>query len=131
MRRLKEKGVGIIFVTHFLEQVYAVCDGITVLRNGQLVGEYEIADLPRVKLVAAMMGKDFDDLASIKPETTGDKRKEPMVIEARGLSHAGTIKPFDLISTKERLSVLPDFLEADEANWHVLFTVLTAPRLVL
>lgn len=55
-----------------------------------------IADLPRVKLVAAMMGKDFDDLASIKPETTGDKRKEPMVIEARGLSHAGTIKPFDL-----------------------------------
>ena len=42
------------------------------------------------------MGKDFDDLASIKPETTGDKRKEPMVIEARGLSHAGTIKPFDL-----------------------------------
>ena len=35
-----------------------------------------------------MMGKDFDDLASIKPETTGDKRKEPMVIEARGLSHA-------------------------------------------
>ena len=96
MRRLKEKGVGIIFVTHFLEQVYAVCDGITVLRNGQLVGEYEIADLPRVKLVVAMMGKDFDDLASIKPETTGDKRKEPMVIEARGLSHAGTIKPFDL-----------------------------------
>ncbi len=96
MCRLKEKGVGIIFVTHFLEQVYAVCDGITVLRNGQLVGEYEIADLPRVKLVAAMMGKDFDDLASIKPETTGDKRKEPMVIEARGLSHAGTIKPFDL-----------------------------------
>ena len=45
MRRLKEKGVGIIFVTHFLEQVYAVCDGITVLRNGQLVGEYETADL--------------------------------------------------------------------------------------
>ena len=39
MRRLRNQGVGIIFVTHFLEQVYAVCDGITVLRNGQLVGE--------------------------------------------------------------------------------------------
>ena len=96
MRNLKAKGVAIIFVTHFLEQVYAVCDGITVLRNGTLVGEYEIADLPRVKLVAAMMGKDFDDLAAIKPENTGDKRKEPMVIEAKGISHAGTIKPFDL-----------------------------------
>ena len=43
-----------------------------------------------------MMGKDFDDLASIKKEGSGNKRNEPTVIEARGLSHAGTIKPFDL-----------------------------------
>ena len=42
MRHLKEKGVGIIFVTHFLEQVYEICDRITVLRNGTLVGEYEV-----------------------------------------------------------------------------------------
>lgn len=96
MRRLKEKGVGIVFVTHFLEQVYEICDGITVLRNGQLVGEFTTDELPRVKLVAAMMGKDFDDLASIKPEGSGDKSHEEVIIEAKGLSHAGTIKPFDL-----------------------------------
>ena len=68
MNRLKAQGVGIIFVTHFLEQVYAVCDRITVLRNGELVGEYTTKDLPRVMLVAKMMGKDFDDLADIKGE---------------------------------------------------------------
>lgn len=96
MRRLRDQGVGIIFVTHFLEQVYAVCDGITVLRNGTLVGEYSVEELPRVKLVAAMMGKDFDDLASIKPEGVTDLSHAPLEIEARGLSHAGTIKPFDL-----------------------------------
>ena len=96
MRRLKEQGVGIIFVTHFLEQVYEVCDGITVLRNGTLVGEYTAEELPRVKLVAAMMGKDFDDLASIKPEGSGNKANEPIEIEANSLSHAGKIKPFDL-----------------------------------
>jgi simple sugar transport system ATP-binding protein len=96
MRKLKSQGVGIVFVTHFLEQVYEVCDGITVLRNGTLVGEYTVEELPRVKLVAAMMGKDFDDLASIKPEGTKDFTNEPMEIEAKGLSHAGTIKPFDL-----------------------------------
>ena len=56
MRHLKEKGVGIIFVTHFLEQVYEICDRITVLRNGTLVGEYEVENLPRVQLVAKMMG---------------------------------------------------------------------------
>ncbi|MFV0362409.1 MAG: sugar ABC transporter ATP-binding protein [Suipraeoptans sp.] len=60
MRDLKSRGVGIVFVTHFLEQVYAVCDKITVLRDGKLVGEYEIADLPRVKLVAKMLGKELD-----------------------------------------------------------------------
>ncbi len=96
MRQLKKQGVGIVFVTHFLEQVYEVCDAITVLRNGRLVGEYAIEDLPRVSLVAAMMGKDFDDLAAIKPEGSSDKTKEPVVIDAKGLSHAGKIKPFDL-----------------------------------
>ena len=99
MRELRDKGVGIVFVTHFLEQVYAVCDRITVLRNGTLVGEYAIADLPRYKLVAAMMGKDFDDLASIKPEA-GAMTYGDVLIEAKGLSHAGKIKPFDLTIRK-------------------------------
>ena len=96
MRQLKEKGVAIVFVTHFLEQVYAVCDRITVLRNGILVGEYPIEELPRVKLVAAMMGKDFDDLAAVKSEEKKDFTNVPVVIDAQGMSHKGKIKPFDL-----------------------------------
>ena len=96
MNQLKQNGVSIVFVTHFLEQVYAVCDRITVLRNGTFVGEYPVDELPRVKLVAAMMGKDFDDLASIKPEGFDTLKDAPMQIEAQGLSHKGTIKPFDL-----------------------------------
>ena len=66
MRDLRAKGVGIIFVTHFLEQVYEVCDRITVLRGGQLVGEYVIEDLPRVQLVSKMLGKELDDMAAIQ-----------------------------------------------------------------
>ena len=95
MRALRDEGIGIIFVTHFLEQVYAVCDRITVLRNGQLVGEYEISDLPRLKLVAAMMGKDFDDLQSIKSKED-EAVSEEVLIDAKGLSHVRKIKPFDL-----------------------------------
>jgi len=95
MRTLRDEGIGIIFVTHFLEQVYAVCDRITVLRNGQLVGEFEISDLPRLKLVAAMMGKDFNDLASIRTKEKTEISPE-LEIEARGLSHERKIKPFDL-----------------------------------
>ena len=66
MRDLKAKGVGIIFVTHFLEQVYQVSDRITVLRNGELVGEYVVEKLPQVELVAKMMGKSLDDLAELE-----------------------------------------------------------------
>lgn len=100
MRRLRDEGVGIIFVTHFLEQVYKVCDRITVLRNGRLVGEYEAKNLPRVQLVAKMLGKEFDDLAEIKSgQRTSDAPAEP-VIEAQGLTRAGTIKPFDLTVNK-------------------------------
>ena len=96
MRRLKDQGVGIIFVTHFLEQVYAVCDRITVLRNGTLVGEYKVEELPRVQLVAKMMGKDFDDLASLKKEGEATKVSDEVVIEAKNLGHKGTIRPFNL-----------------------------------
>lgn len=100
MNKLKKEGVGIIFVTHFLEQVYEVCDRITVLRNGELVGEYEVEKLPRVQLVAKMMGKDFDDLADIKGNRTFDESKQEPVIEAVGLGHTGTIKPFDITFNK-------------------------------
>ena len=97
MRELKAKGVGIIFVTHFLDQVYEVCDKITVLRDGKLVGEYVIEDLPRVQLVSKMLGKDLDDLSDIKSESTpyeGDDADE-LVFEAEGLASTEGIKPFD------------------------------------
>lgn len=98
MRMLRGRGLGIIFITHFLEQVYEICDRITVLRNGQLIGEYEIEKLPRLKLVARMMGKDIDILEDIKEEHSGSENKGEGVpiIEAKGLAAEGRVKPFDL-----------------------------------
>ncbi len=94
MRDLKSRGVGIIFVTHFLEQVYEVSDRITVLRNGQLVGEYPVSELPQVELVAKMMGKDLDDLADL--EAVGEKStgSQETVYEAQGLSSTDC-RPYD------------------------------------
>ena len=68
MRDLKARGVGIVFVTHFLDQVYEICDRITVMRDGKLVGEFEIETLPRVQLVSKMLGKELDDLSDIQGE---------------------------------------------------------------
>ena len=94
MRDLKSRGVGIIFVTHFLDQVYEVSDRITVLRNGQLVGEYEISKLPREELVAKMMGKDLNDLADMEKFEAKSKPGDEMTYEAKGLSSSES-KPFD------------------------------------
>ena len=85
MRDLRSRGVGIVFVTHFLEQVYAVCDRITVLRNGQLVGEYPIQELPQVELVTKMMEKK-----PYQPQPDAVP-----VYEAEGLSSAAGVRPYD------------------------------------
>lgn len=101
MRDLRSRGVGIIFVTHFLEQVYEVCDKITVLRDGQLVGEYEIKELPRVKLVAKMLGKELDDMAEIRDAELEYKEDTSVpVLEAQGLVSDAGIKPFDFYIKK-------------------------------
>ena len=94
MRDLKNRGFGIIFVTHFLEQVYEVCDRITVLRNGELVGEYVIEDLPQVKLVAKMMGKELDELNSMSEFERKEKSSSEVTYEAEHLSSEAS-KAFD------------------------------------
>ena len=65
MRELKKRGLGIVFVTHFLDQVYEVTDTITVLRNGGYVGTYKTSELEKPALIGKMLGKDFDSLAEI------------------------------------------------------------------
>ncbi len=100
MRDLRARGVGIIFVTHFLDQVYEVCDKITVLRDGQLVGEYVIEELPRVKLVAKMLGKELNDLENIKEKAEGYSGAKERVLEVSGLQSDAGIKPFDFYINK-------------------------------
>ena len=100
MRDLKSRDVGIIFITHFLEQVYEVCDKITVLRNGELVGEYTIADLPRVKLISAMLGKDMEDMTNLKNQKRPYTGAGEVVYEAKGLSSSEGVRPFDFAINK-------------------------------
>ena len=100
MRDLKSRGVGIIFITHFLDQVYEICDRITVLRNGELVGEYEIKDMPQVNLVSAMLGKAIDDISRLREERGKYSGKVEIVYEAEGLSSIEGVKPFDFAINK-------------------------------
>ncbi len=94
MRVLKSHGVGIIFITHFLEQVYEVCDKITVLRHGELVGEYSVKELPRVKLISAMLGKEAEDMTNLMNMKRALPKTE-VIYEATDLATTEGIQPFD------------------------------------
>lgn len=102
MRDLKSRGVGIIFITHFLEQVYQICDRITVLRNGEFVGEYEIKDLPRLKLISKMMGKELEDISELQNQKASHAKTDDELpfLEAFGLSSCERTKPFDFKISK-------------------------------
>ena len=77
MRKLKREGMSVIFITHFLDQVYEISDRITVLRNGRLVGTYTTADLPRVELVARMIGRDLTEFVKLMPRPDLQGAVEP------------------------------------------------------
>ena len=99
MRKLRGEGMGIIFVTHFLDQVYEITDRITVLRNGKYVGTYLTKELPRVELVGKMIGKDYaglkESMSAKRPEEAKEQEKESF-IELVNVSSPGTVKGFGL-----------------------------------
>jgi len=99
MRQLKQDGIAILFVTHFLDQVFEIADRITVLRNGRRVGEYATVELAQVDLVSKMLGKELETLERLEEqpkralaaiESTGP------VLQAREVGRRGAVAPFTL-----------------------------------
>src|SRR3954470_16186437 len=97
IRALRSQGVAILFVSHFLDQVYEISDRITVLRNGRLVGEYATERLPRPELVTKMIGRELVELEAISAsaERTVNRSTVP-VIRAVGVGRKGVLEPADV-----------------------------------
>ncbi len=98
MRKLRDEGMAIIFVTHFLDQVYQITDCITVLRNGELVGEFKTAELSRMELVAQMLGKKLEvfEQEAKTTETAAAMAQHQLFLQVRGLERKGAMTAFDL-----------------------------------
>ncbi|MFG2729328.1 sugar ABC transporter ATP-binding protein [Streptomyces canus] len=95
MRQLRDEGVAILFVSHFLDQIYEICDRMTVLRNGTLVGEHLVRDLDQVGLIELMIGKALDQLEELHDQQLHADVGESL-LKAEGLGRNGGIAPFDL-----------------------------------
>ncbi|NQX26183.1 sugar ABC transporter ATP-binding protein [Microbacteriaceae bacterium VKM Ac-2854] len=99
IRRLRDRGVAILFVSHFLEQVYTISDRMTVLRNGRKEGEYLTRQLDRADLISKMIGKDIAGLRALGSHRQAH-RHEPSgsaVYQATALARRGEIEPTDIL----------------------------------
>ena len=99
VRQLRDSGVAILFVSHFLEQIYEISDRMTILRNGRFVGEYRTAELPRLELISKMLGRASDELAAIEAgaqRVAHDEQRGTPLLSAVRLGRQGSIEPVDL-----------------------------------
>lgn len=95
IRDLKERGVAILFVSHFLDQVYEISDRVTVLRDGKLVGEFMTKELLRIDLVQAMLGRSAESLRTRTRLRVAGRDEEPF-LSARAVSVGSGISDADL-----------------------------------
>jgi monosaccharide-transporting ATPase len=96
LRQLRAEGLGIVIITHFLNQVYDIADRVTVLRNGKLVGTRTISELPRGELISMMLGRELQSVTHDRqaPEATVAEGEAP--IRFTGYGKRGSVEPFDL-----------------------------------
>jgi simple sugar transport system ATP-binding protein len=129
MHQLKDEGIGIVFITHFLDQVYEVADRITVLRNGRLVGAFEAASLPRIELVAKMLGRSLSDLDAMSKEKQKIEKvqQEDNLLEARGLGRKGLLEPIDLTLKKHEVVGIAGLLGSGRTELSNLIFGVDAP----
>lgn len=127
LRRLRDEGLAIVFVTHFLNQVYALADRITVLRNGAWVGEWPVDRLPAPALIAAMLGRELAAPRARPPVAAADAAAAPPLLEARGLGQAGLLQPLDLQLRAGEIVGLAGLLGAGRSELARLLFGLEAP----
>ena len=99
IRRLKAQGIAILFISHFLNQAFEISDRFTVLRNGQLVGEYPVAQLSRMELIVKMVGKEIAETGpsrAERPAASPDAPAAAPVVQTKNLGKTGSVTGIDL-----------------------------------
>ncbi|SNR57635.1 sugar ABC transporter ATP-binding protein [Puniceibacterium sediminis] len=96
VRGLRDRGLGIVFVSHFLDQVFDLTDRLTVLRNGQHVVTERTTDVDRLQLIHHMLGRDLETVETPGHTEAGDVVQRPEMLRFSGIGRAGVVDPFDL-----------------------------------
>ncbi len=92
IRQLKERGLAVVFITHFLDQVFDISDRATVLRNGRVVGTRDLGKVTQRDVVTLMLGRQLE--ASVQERQPGTPGAE--LVQFQDLGKRGSIEPFSL-----------------------------------
>ncbi|CNJ07435.1 MULTISPECIES: galactofuranose ABC transporter, ATP-binding protein YtfR [Yersinia] len=125
LRQLRDQGIGMVFVTHFLDQVYRISDRITVFRNGKLVGTKTAAELPRIELVQMMLGHSFDEQL-LKRGEHNITASNPLV-EFKNYGRRGVVESFDLSVSPGEIVGLAGLLGSGRTETAQLIFGVTTP----
>jgi len=93
LRRLRESGVSVLFISHRLDEVFAICDRVTVLKDGRLVGTHDVADVTRKRLISMMVGRDLGDL--FPPRPAAARTGEP-VLRTEGVAVGDRVRDISI-----------------------------------
>ncbi|CAM3462477.1 sugar ABC transporter ATP-binding protein [Isoptericola cucumis] len=98
VRRLRDQGVAVLFVSHFLEQVFEVSDRMTVLRGGRVVAEYRTAEVERAELISKMIGEDIDALQALHSQRLAHHYagSGEATLRATSIGRRGSLEPTDV-----------------------------------
>ena len=96
LRKLRDRGLGIIIITHFLNQVYDIADRVTVLRNGRMVGTRELATLERMELISMMLGRELQHVTREHHALNETVASDAAPVRFEGYGKRGSVAPFDL-----------------------------------
>lgn len=95
LRQLRDDGIAIVFISHFLDQIYDLCSAVTVLRNGELIGSYQLAELPRVELISKMLGKELGSIEAVANNRDIGARGEKL-LSLENVSRIGKVNNLSL-----------------------------------
>lgn len=98
IRQLRDQGTAVLYISHFLDELFAICDGVTILRDGRTTGVARIAETTKLDLIAGMLGRSAEDIraAGMTELAVEPTSASGVVLRAEGLSSDRRLRKLDL-----------------------------------
>jgi ribose transport system ATP-binding protein len=122
IRRLRDEGLGIIYISHHLEEIFEICDSVSVMRDGKMVGTHPISDVNEDKLISMMVGRSIEQMYAIEHVQHGD-----VVLEVKAITREPHFRRISF--SLHRGEVLGFFGLVGSGRTDVLRTIFGAEKL--